>query len=47
MECINNEKLAEIKGGAFNWGILAGIGAAISFIIGVIDGWVNPQKCNG
>ena len=46
MERISNEQMNEIKGGAINWGMLAGIGAIASFIIGVIDGWTNPRRCN-
>ena len=29
------------------WGVIAGFGAFASFVIGVIDGWMNPKKCNG
>lgn len=43
---INSEQLYNVKGGAIKWGVLAGIGAFTSFIIGVIDGLTNPQKCN-
>ena len=46
MNKISNEKLKEIKGGAINWKLMAGIGAVASFIIGVIDGLINPKKCN-
>ena len=46
MEITNNEQLKEIKGGGINWGIWAGIGAAASFIVGIIDGLMNPKKCN-
>ena len=47
MQKMENNELMEIKGGAVNWGLMAGIGAAASFIIGIIDGWMNPKKCNG
>lgn len=46
MESMNNEQLQEIRGGSVNWGMLAGIGAFASFLIGVIDGVINPKKCN-
>ena len=46
MTNIQNEQLKEIRGGAVNWGMLAGIGAVLSFVIGVIDGLTNPKKCN-
>lgn len=42
----NNEQLQEIKGGGINWSMMAGIGAFTSFLIGVIDGLINPKKCN-
>ena len=47
MKKINNEEMKKVKGGAINWGMMAGIGAAVSFIMGIIDGWTNPRKCNG
>lgn len=46
MKNISNEELSKIRGGGINWGLMAGIGAVASFIIGVIDGIVNPKKCN-
>jgi len=46
MNKINNEKLKKVTGGGINWGMTAGIGAIASFIIGVIDGLLNPKKCN-
>ena len=46
MKKIENEKLKDIKGGGINWSLMAGIGAVASFLIGVLDGILNPQKCN-
>lgn len=46
MNKIKEENLKEVKGGAVNWGLAAGIGAVVSFIIGVVDGLINPKKCN-
>lgn len=46
MENIDNETMKKIQGGGVNWGLMAGLGAFASFLIGVIDGLVNPQKCN-
>ena len=46
MNRITNEKLKEVTGGGVNWGLAAGIGAVASFLIGVIDGLINPKKCN-
>lgn len=46
MERIRNEELKKVKGGGVNWSLMAGLGAIASFFIGVIDGLVNPKKCN-
>lgn len=46
MKKVKNEKLREIKGGGINWSLMAGIGAFASFFVGVIDGLINPKKCN-
>mgnify|MGYP003559632918 CR=1 FL=1 len=44
---LNNEEMLKVKGGAFKYGLLAGlIGGAIVFVVGVIDGLLNPRKCN-
>lgn len=46
MNKINNEQLKNVKGGGVNWGLMSAIGALSSFLIGVIDGLINPKKCN-
>ena len=46
MNTLTYDEMVRVKGGAVNWGMVCGFGAAISFIIGVIDGWINPGKCN-
>ena len=44
---LNNEEMLEVKGGALKIGLLVSIiGGAIVFAIGVIDGLLNPRKCN-
>lgn len=44
MNVIKNEELKNINGGAkLLWYILGGIGV---LLIGIIDGYRNPQKCN-
>ena len=45
MELSKNE-LIEIKGGAIKYGIYIAIGAAVTFIIGLVDGFLRPLKCN-
>lgn len=47
MNKMNNNELYEIKGGGVNWGIVAALGAFASFLVGLVDGYVNPKKCNG
>lgn len=43
---LNSKELLNVKGGGgSNLGIIAGIGAAIAFLIGAIDGFFNPKKC--
>ena len=43
MERISNKELKSINGGGFGLGFL--IGGLATFLIGVIDGFVNPLKC--
>lgn len=47
MKKIDEKELEQIDGGGFSWGIAAGIAAAITFIIGLVDGYVNPTACKG
>ena len=46
MNYISNQELKKIKGGFSVWAVL-GIAAIISFLAGVISGYVNPQECGG
>ena len=46
MKKLSDNDMKNINGGAIKWGAIAGIGALASFIFGIIDGIVNPQKCN-
>ena len=43
---LNDSNMKNINGGGVNWTLMAGIGAVASFVIGVIDGLINPKKCN-
>jgi len=43
---LSEYELKNINGGAFKFGIGALIGAGISFIIGLIDGYMRPLSCN-
>jgi hypothetical protein len=44
MERLNQIELKNINGGGI--GFLIGLGALITFIIGIVDGYVRPLKCN-
>ena len=45
MKEIKDEELRIINGGFSGWA-LAGIGVAITFMAGVIDGIARPKKCH-
>lgn len=38
---LNQNEMKKIQGGGVNWTLIAGIGAVISFIVGVIDGQIK------
>lgn len=42
---LKKEELQKITGGGVGW-ITAGIIAGITFIVGIISGYTNPNKCN-
>ncbi len=43
---LTNEDLYNVKAGAIKASILALIAAGVTFIIGVVDGYLRPLKCN-
>ena len=43
---LTNTELKEINGGGINIGLIAGIAAGVTFLIGLIDGIIRPLKCN-
>ena len=45
MRELNKQEEMNICGGVSPW-VIAGISAAVVFIIGVVDGYVRPLKCN-
>ncbi|UKI57869.1 MAG: hypothetical protein L6V81_11520 [Clostridium sp.] len=42
---IKEAELKEIQGGAVNWTIVGIGGSVISFLIGLVDGYLRPLKC--
>ncbi len=43
---LKEKEMQEISGGGINVGLWLGIGAGVSFLIGLIDGIIRPLKCN-
>lgn len=43
---LTTKDMTHVEGGEISFGLVVGIGALAIFIIGVIDGYVNPIKCN-
>lgn len=46
MKKLEEEQMKKIEAGGVNWVAVTFISGAISFVIGIIDGLVNPKKCN-
>ena len=46
MLVLTNNDLKNINGGGISFAVGALIVAGVIFIIGVIDGYVNPKSCN-
>ena len=42
---LTKKELLDINGGIGAWAVI-GIAAGIIFLIGAIDGYVRPMKCN-
>ena len=43
---LNNEEMLNVKGGAITAKLASLIGGAVIFLIGLVDGFINPKKCN-
>ena len=46
MKIVSDEELSKIEGGALTLGAILAIGGIATFLIGVVDGYVRPLKCN-
>ena len=42
---LTNEEMKQIDGG-INWYVIDGIGALITYLIGIFSGYTNPSQCN-
>ena len=47
MKNLNKQELKKVYGGGFNFGIVALIGAGITFIIGIIDFYYRNSRIFG
>lgn len=43
---LNNQELYQIEGGASKFAIGLTIGGIITLLIGIVDGYLRPLKCN-
>lgn len=43
---LSNEELNEVVGGGLKIGVSIVVAAFVTFIIGVVDGYFRPLKCN-
>lgn len=43
---LTNQDMMQIDGGGISWGIVAGIAAAIVYVIGCFSGYTNPNRCS-
>lgn len=46
MNKLNNIEMYSVDGGAVKWGVVALIGGILTFVVGIVDGYTNPQKCH-
>lgn len=46
MNILKDAELTDISAGGVGAAIVVGIGTAIVFIIGIINGYINPDACN-
>ena len=42
---LTDKQMQKIDGGA-SWGLVAGIAAAVVYIIGCVSGFTNPSRCH-
>lgn len=43
---LTQKELYQVEGGGVSWGVIAGIAAAIVYVIGCFSGYTNPTRCN-
>lgn len=43
---LTQKEMHSVEGGGISWGIVAGIAAAVVYIIGCFSGYTNPNRCS-
>lgn len=43
---LTKEELLKVNGGAINWTAISIIGSIVTFITGLVDGYLRPIKCH-
>ena len=43
---LNENELHKVTGGSINWTTISIIGTVISFIAGIVDGYLRPISCH-
>lgn len=46
MKLLSEQELKQVVGGGFSFGLGTLIGVGITFVIGLIDGFIRPLGCN-
>lgn len=42
---LTNKEMYQVDGGV-HWGVIAGIAAAVVYVIGCFSGYTNPSRCS-
>ncbi len=45
MEQLDKQALLKITAGGFSFGAILAIGGIVTFLIGLVDGYIRPLRC--
>ncbi|MDD2238522.1 MAG: class IIb bacteriocin, lactobin A/cerein 7B family [Bacilli bacterium] len=43
---LTDKEMLNIEGGKLSWGLAGAIGAFLTLLAGIVDGYLRPLKCN-
>ena len=43
---LSKQEMNSVTGGGISWGIVAGVAAAVVYLIGFLGGITNPNRCS-